>query len=294
MQLENRGAVTRHCCGARRPIDHQSLPSFMRRSLPHDFGTPTPSAQHTPVRPVRRRSPSLFHPAASIFSLSFFPSSLFPTTGARASPRGSCAAGQSRRSRGGSDETEHSVPFRLSVPPWVELASGGEGPACLAFLFALVARTLFAFAPASPILYSGGNRTSATHIVRRRNSSARPSPVQPVTWCVYLARAPPPRTPLLAGWRFPPRRREDRGNGRRLTEVVPFVVGPRHTTPLSVLPAQHRAACATHADARRRDATLARNAVAAVVVVVVVILLPLFSLPSLCLPASQPLEFLTP
>ena len=126
MQLENRGAVTRHCCGARRPIDHQSLPSFMRRSLPHDFGTPTPSAQHTPVRPVRRRSPSLFHPAASIFSLSFFPSSLFPTTGARASPRGSCAAGQSRRSRGGSDETEHSVPFRLSVPPWVELASGGE------------------------------------------------------------------------------------------------------------------------------------------------------------------------
>ena len=121
MQLENRGAVTRHCCGARRPIDHQSLPSFMRRSLPHDFGTPTPSAQHTPVRTRTRPSPSLslslslplsfslIYPAASIFSLSLSlflsPSSrfLFPTTGARASPRGSCAAGQSRRSRGGSE-----------------------------------------------------------------------------------------------------------------------------------------------------------------------------------------------
>lgn len=39
---QNRGAVTRRCCGARRPIDHQSLPSRMRRSLPHDFGAPTP------------------------------------------------------------------------------------------------------------------------------------------------------------------------------------------------------------------------------------------------------------
>lgn len=39
---QNRGAVTRRCCGARRPIDHQSLPSRMRRSLPHDFGVPTP------------------------------------------------------------------------------------------------------------------------------------------------------------------------------------------------------------------------------------------------------------
>lgn len=45
---QNRGAVTRRCCGARRPIDHQSLPSRMRRSLPHDFGAPTPLRTRVP------------------------------------------------------------------------------------------------------------------------------------------------------------------------------------------------------------------------------------------------------
>lgn len=80
---QNRGAVTRRCCGARRPIDHQSLPSRMRRSLPHDFGVPTPKARSlhrihhlpsvgvvpalSPTAPLAVSVPHSFLPPFSLF-----------------------------------------------------------------------------------------------------------------------------------------------------------------------------------------------------------------------------------
>lgn len=73
---QNRGAVTRRCCGVRRPIDHQSLPSRMRRSLPHDFGASPPLSafptSYTPS-PFGRRCPcSLSCRASRRLRSSFF------------------------------------------------------------------------------------------------------------------------------------------------------------------------------------------------------------------------------
>lgn len=86
---QNRGAVTRRCCGARRPIDHQSLPSRMRRSLPHDFGVPTPKrvpyiivytislrlalSLLSPCRASRHLRSSFFSPPILALPLSFAP-----------------------------------------------------------------------------------------------------------------------------------------------------------------------------------------------------------------------------
>lgn len=88
---QNRGAVTRRCCGARRPIDHQSLPSRMRRSLPHDFGVPTPKRVPYIVYTISLRlALSLLSPAAPL-TVSV-PHSFLPPFSLFLSPS-SCASG---------------------------------------------------------------------------------------------------------------------------------------------------------------------------------------------------------
>lgn len=220
VQLENRGAVTRHCCGARRPIDHQSLPSFMRRSLPHDFGTPTPCSTHSRLV----QSPSL---SGSLL----FPFSLLSLTQLGLNRRGCCASGQSRRSRGGSETDQRSVsPER--VYGWSQWYAGVV------------------------VLRFTVQQTYRHHKVGE---------IEQATPCDVAA--------------FSIRHsRQQNGFNARMLEMGgayqrwrPLSLD-RATGRHCLLAAQHRTACATHADAWRRDATLARNAVATVV-----ILLPLFS-----------------